>query len=197
MCCACQRAGMQQIANNMNMRLKELYKKEIMPRMKERFGFKSDLSAPKLIKAVINVGFGRHTKEKSYIENVEKNLARITGQKPVLTKAKKSISAFKIREGDIVGSKVTMRGDRMYDFIEKLINISFPRVRDFRGLDKKNVDRTGVLTVGLKEHLAFPEIKADDVENIHGLEISIVTTAKSREEGFELFKLMGFPFKKE
>jgi len=164
--------------------------------MREKFGYKNDLAVPCLGKVVVNVGFGRHAKEKAYIENIEKNLAKITGQKPVLIKAKKSISSFKIREGMIIGAKVTIRGDRMYDFVEKLINISFPRVRDFRGIKEKNVDRNGVLTVGFREHLAFPEIKVDDVENIHGLEVSIVTTAKTRKEGLELFKLMGFPFKK-
>ncbi len=178
------------------MRLKELYKKEIMPQMKKRFGYASNLAVPALKKAVVNVGFGRHAKDKDYVENIEKNLVLITGQKPVLTKAKKSVSAFKIRDGMIIGAKVTLRGDRLYDFVEKLINISFPRVRDFRGLNEKSVDGSGVLTVGFREHLAFPEIKSDDVENIHGLEVSIVTSAKTREEGLELFKLMGFPFKK-
>jgi len=179
------------------MRLKELYKKEIVKRMKEKFGYKNDLVVPKITKVVVNVGFGRQTKEKAFIENIEKNLAQITGQKGVLTKAKKSISAFKIREGNIVGSMVTLRGDRMYDFVEKLVNITFPRVRDFRGISEKSVDGSGNLTVGFKEHLSFPEIRPDDVENIHGLEVSIINNAKTREEGIELFRLMGFPFKHE
>ena len=179
------------------MRLKELYKKEIIPKMKEKFSYKNILLVPKLDKIVINVSFGRHSKDKSFIENIEKNLAKITGQKPILTKAKKSISAFKIREGNVIGAKVTLRGNRMYDFVEKLINITFPRVRDFRGINEKSVDGSGSLTVGFQEHLAFPEIKSDDVENIHGLEVSILTTAATREEALELFKLMGFPFKHE
>ena len=178
------------------MKLKELYKKEVLPKMKEKFGYKNNLAVPKFKKVVVNVGFGRHTKEKAYIENIEKNLMKITGQKPVLTKAKKSVSSFKIREGNLIGAKVTIRGGRMYDFLEKLINVSFPRVRDFRGISQKSVDKTGALTVGFREHLAFPEIKVDDVENIHGLEICIANTAKTREEGLELFKLTGFPFKK-
>ena len=178
------------------MRLKEKYKKEIVLKLKEKFGYKNINQVPKITKAVINVGFGRHAKEKAYIEKVVEGLARISGQKPIMTKARKSISSFKIREGMIIGASVTLRGARMYDFVDKLINISFPRVRDFRGISEKIVDRGGNLTVGFKEHLAFPEIKADDVENIFGLEVSLATTAKTREEALEMFKLMGFPFKK-
>jgi large subunit ribosomal protein L5 len=178
------------------MTIQEQYKKHIIPKLKEKFGYKNALEAPRLLRVVVNVGFGRHAKEKAYIENVTDGLARITGQRPVLTKAKKSISSFKIREGMIIGACVTMRGQRMYDFIDKLINISFPRVRDFRGLDEKSVDRAGNLTVGFREHLAFPEIKSDEVENVFGLEICLATTAKNREEGLELFRQLGFPFKK-
>jgi len=179
------------------MRLQEKFKKEITKKLKEKFGYVNDLQVPKLKKAVINVGFGRHTKEKSYIDNIESSLSRISGQKPVMTKAKKSISAFKVKEGTVIGAMVSLRGARMYDFIEKLINITFPRVRDFRGIDKKNIDRNGNITVGFKEHIAFPEIGADEVENLVGLEISISTSAKTREEGLELFKLLGFPLKKD
>jgi large subunit ribosomal protein L5 len=178
------------------MRLKEKYTKEIIPKLKEKFGYKNNLAVPKLEKVVVNVGFGRHAKEKAYIDNVLDALARITGQKPVLTKAKKSISSFKIREGMTIGAKVTLRGQRMYDFVEKLIHISFPRVRDFRGISEKSVDPSGNLTVGFREHLAFPEIKVDEVENIFGLEVCLVTTANRREEGLELFRQLGFPFKK-
>jgi large subunit ribosomal protein L5 len=179
------------------MRLQEKYKKEILPKLKEKFGYKNDLQAPKLVKVVVNVGVGRNAKDKSYVDNAEKSLARITGQKPMLTKAKKAISAFKIRQGMVIGVAVTLRGKRMYDFIDKLVNISFPRVRDFRGINDTQIDRTGNLTIGFKEHLAFPEIKADEIESTHGLEICIATTAKTRDEGLELFRLMGFPFKKE
>jgi len=179
------------------MSLKDKYKKEIVPKLKEKFGFKSDLEAPKVNKIVLNVGFGRHTKEKAYIETVVSGLTRMTGQKPILTKAKKSISSFKIREGMTIGAAVTLRGKRMYDFLEKLIHVSFPRVRDFRGISEKSVDRNGNLTIGFKEHISFPEIKADEVENIFGLEVCVNTSSEKREEGLELLKLLGFPFKKK
>jgi len=179
------------------MRLKEQYKKNILPALKKELNIKNDLDAPRLEKVVLNVGFGRHMKEKAYIDAVISGLTRITGQKPVLTKARKSISSFKIREGNIIGASVTLRGARMYDFVEKLVNVSFPRVRDFRGVSDKSVDRTGNLTVGFKEHLSFPEIKVDEVENVFGLEICLATSAKNRAEGLELFKLLGFPFKKD
>ncbi len=179
------------------MRLKELYKKQIIPKVKKKFGYKNDLAVPKLNKVVVNVGFGRHTKEKDYIEKVESSLARITGQRSVPTKAKKSISAFKVRQGMTIGAMVTLRGQRMYDFVEKLIHVSFPRIRDFRGISERQVDREGNLTVGFREHLAFPEIRADEVDNVHGLEVTVVTTTKTQEEGLELLKLMGFPFKHE
>ena len=168
----------------------------IIPKLKKKFGYKNIHEVPKLIKVVINVGFGRHTKEKAYIKNVVDSLTRISGQKPILTKARLSISSFKIREGMTIGACVTLRGTRMYDFIEKLVGTTFPRIRDFRGIEVKNVDRTGNLTVGFKEHLAFPEVRPDEVDNIFGLEVSIATTAKNHDEGLELFKLMGFPFKK-
>lgn len=177
------------------MGLQEEYKKEILPKLKEKFGYKNNLEAPKLSKVVVNAGFGRHMKEKAYIDAVVDGLTRITGQKPVLTKAKKSISSFKIREGNVIGACVTLRGKRMNDFVEKMIHVSFPRVHDFRGISDKSVDQQGNMTVGFKEHLAFPEIKADDVENVYGLEVCLNTTAKSRDEGLELFRLMGFPFK--
>jgi large subunit ribosomal protein L5 len=179
------------------MRLIELYKKEIRNKLKENFGFKNIFSIPKLLKVSVNVGVGRLSKDKAHIENVVKTLTRITGQKPILVKAKKSISAFKVRQGDIVGISVTIRGARMYDFIEKMISITFPRVRDFRGLNPKNIDKQGNLSIGFKEHLAFPEIKADEVDNIHGLEVNIATSAKNYQEGLALFNLLGFPFKKE
>ena len=179
------------------MKLQELYKKQIVPKLKEKFQYKNNLSAPKLEKIVINIGFGRHTKEKDYIDKVENILVRISGQKPIKTKAKKSISAFKIRDGQIIGAAVTLRGQRMYDFFEKLINTTFPRVRDFRGIDKKSIDQQGNLTVGFKEHLAFPEIEAGEVENIFGLEVCMHTSARNKDEGLELFSLLGFPFKKD
>jgi len=177
------------------MKLQEKYKKEILPKLKEKFGYKNALQAPKLIKVVCNVGVGRNAKDKKYIENVADSLKRITGQQPILTKAKKSISAFKVREGMTVGVAVTLRGKRMFDFLDKLVNITFPNVRDFRGIKDKCVDKQGNITVGFKEHIAFPEIRNDEVDRIHGMEISVSTTAKTKEEGLELFKLIGFPFK--
>jgi large subunit ribosomal protein L5 len=176
--------------------LQTQYQKEIVPALKEKFSLKNLMTVPRLKKVVINAGFGRYNKDKEYIENVEKALAAISGQKPVLTKAKKSISGFKLREGMIVGAMVTLRKKRMYDFVEKLVHVTFPRVRDFRGINKNSVDQSGNLTVGIKEHTAFSEIGSEDTDNIFGLEVTLVTNCKNREEGFELFKQLGFPFKK-
>ncbi|KKR31960.1 MAG: 50S ribosomal protein L5 [Candidatus Falkowbacteria bacterium GW2011_GWF2_39_8] len=179
------------------MRLQEKYKKEVLPALEKKFNFTNVLETPKITKLVINVGVGRQSKEQAFIESVEKNLMKISGQKPVKTKAKKSISSFKVREGMIIGVKVTLRGQRMYDFIEKLINVSFPRIRDFRGISDKIIDNKGNMTIGFKEHTAFPEIKVDEMDNVHGMELCISTTATNKEQGLELFKMLGFPFKKE
>ncbi len=179
------------------MRLKDKYKKEIVKKMQEKFSYANIFDVPKIEKVVLNVGMGRHSKEKLYIENVEKSLTAITGQKVMLTKAKKSIASFKVREGQIVGCSVILRRDRMYDFLEKLVNVTFPRVRDFRGILEKNIDRSGNLNIGFKEHVAFPEIKADQTDNVFGLEIAVVNSATNYEEGLELCKQFGFPFKKE
>lgn len=176
-------------------RLQEKYYKEVVPAMKKKFGYKNDLAVPKLQKVVVNVGTGQGLKDAKFLEVVENTLKRITAQKPVKTSAKKSISAFKIREGLTVGMKVTLRGKRMLDFVDKLINVTLPRVRDFRGIEKKSIDKVGNLNIGFSEHMAFPEIKSDEVEKIHGLEIAVTTTAKTQEEGIELFKLLGFPIK--
>lgn len=179
------------------MRLREKYQKEIVPQLEEKLGVKNAMLVPRLTKVVINVGLGKHTKEKDYLEAVSKGITKISGQKPVFTLAKKSISAFKIREGMTVGIKVTLRGQRMYDFVEKLATITFPRVRDFRGISDKGMDRTGNMTIGFKDQSAFPEVKIEDMDNPFGLEICLNTTAKNREEGLELFRLIGFPFKKD
>lgn len=178
------------------MRLKDKYKKEIVPALKAEFGYKNEALVPRVSKVVINVGFGKHTKEKEFAGTVEKTLIKISGQKPVFTKSKKSISAFKVREGMVIGAMVTLRDKRMYDFIEKLVNITFPRVRDFRGLNDKAIDNKGNLTIGFKEHTAFPEIKQEEIDNLHGLEVSIQTTATNKAEGLALLTLLGFPFKK-
>lgn len=178
------------------MRLREKYVKEVIPQMKEKFGYRNDLAVPRIEKVVVNVGFNRDVSgDKNKLKIIEDNLARITGQKPVFTRAKKAISAFKIRQGMMVGMMVTLRGERMYDFVDKLVNVTMPRFRDFRGLLSESVDGRGNLTVGIKEHLAFPEIKADGLEFIHGLEVVVQTTAKARKEGLELLRLLGFPFK--
>jgi large subunit ribosomal protein L5 len=178
------------------MRLKERYKKEIVPQLQKEFGFGNIFLVPKLDKVMLNVGFGKHAKDKDFIDGVEKTLLKISGQKPVFTKAKKSISAFKLREGMVIGAMVTLRDKRMYDFVEKLVNITFPRVRDFRGLSDAAIDRTGNLSIGFKENSAFPELKQEDIDNLHGLEVVISTTAKNREQGLALFNALGIPFKK-
>ncbi|MCD4705643.1 50S ribosomal protein L5 [bacterium] len=175
--------------------LKDKYNKKIIPELKKKFNYKNNLECPRLVKATVNVGLGSVLKDTKYIELVEKNLRAITGQMPVKNKAKKSISGFKIREGMIVGISVTIRGNRMYDFVSKLVDISLPRIRDFRGISSKSVDKNGNLTIGIKEYIIFPEIEMEGVERLHGLEISISTTAKTHEQGLELFKLLGFPFK--
>jgi large subunit ribosomal protein L5 len=179
------------------MRLKEKYKKQIVPKMEEKFGFKNDMLVPRLNKVILNVGFGHHAKEKEFMASVEKGLAKIAGQKPVFTAAKKSIAAFKIRDGLVIGAKVTLRGQQMYDFVDKLVNITFPRVRDFRGISEKSVDRNGNLTVGFKEHTCFPEIRVEEVDNIFGLEVCLASSAKDQATGLEFFRQIGFPFKKE
>ncbi len=178
-------------------RLLERYRKEVIPAMREKFGYKSIMAVPRIEKVVINVGFGRKAvaKETAAIEKIEKDLAKLTGQKPAVRKAKKSISGFKVRQGMEIGAMVTLRGKRMYDFIDRLISIALPRSRDFHGLDPKSFDRQGSLSIGIKEHSIFPEITYESLKDIFGLEISVATTAKSREEGTELLKSMGFPIK--
>ncbi len=178
------------------MNLQEKYKKNIIPELKKIFGYKNDLQVPKVVKVSINVGLGSRFKDSKFLEVVEDVLTRISGQKPVPRRARKSISNFKIREGNIIGMSVTLRGKRMYDFLTKLLNITLPRVRDFQGIKPESVDKQGNLSIGFKEYLPFPEIRSDEVEVIHGLQVTIDTTAKTRDEGFELFRLMGFPFKK-
>lgn len=179
------------------MNIKETYNKQVIKGLKEKFGYKNVNQVPKILKVSINVGVGKHSKEASYIENVEKTLSDITGQKPVRTKAKKAISNFKIREGNIVGVTVTLRKDKMWDFLEKLVKISLPRIRDFRGLSTRIIDNKGNMTIGFKESSAFPEVRADEIEKIHGLEVTIVTSSNTKEEGVEMFRLLGFPFKEE
>jgi len=175
-------------------RFKEKYLKTVVAQMKEKFGYSNSLAVPKVDKIVLNVRISASNSDQKFQELAADTLTRISGQKPIFTKAKKSISSFKIREGQIVGVSVTLRNNRMYDFLDKLVNLSLPNVRDFRGLSQKSIDGQGNLTIGFKEYLAFPEINPDEVENLHGLEVCIHTTAKSKKEGFILLALLGFPF---
>ena len=171
------------------------YRKDVVPALKEKFGYDNIMQVPKIDKVTLNVGYGRHYKDKSYIDNVVHTLSVITGQKPVNNKAKKSISNFKIREGVNIGSSVVLRGEKMYDFVYKLIHLAFPRIRDFRGLSPKSFDAQGNYSVGFREHIAFPEVGTDAIDKIHGLEVVVTTTASNPEEGLALLKGLGFPFK--
>lgn len=175
--------------------LRETYEKKIVPALMERFGYKNRMAVPKLTLVSVNVGMSTNLlKDPKIPETVEATLTRITGQKPVKTLAKKSIASFKIREGQAIGMKVTLRGDRMWHFLEKLIHVTLPRVRDFRGISPKLVDKQGNLSLGFKEYIAFPEIRSDEIERLHGVQVTVSTTAKTREEGLELFRKLGFPF---
>jgi large subunit ribosomal protein L5 len=179
------------------MRLQEKYKKETIPLLEKKLGYKNVMSVPKIEKVVINVGLGKALQDAKYLEVMENVLTRISGQRPVKTRAKKSISNFKIREGMAIGLKVTLRGSKMWDFVEKLVHVALPRVRDFHGLEAESFDGKGNYNIGFKEYIAFPEIGADEVEKLHGLEMVIVTSAKTDEEGQELLTALGFPFKKD
>lgn len=187
--------------NNMkDLKLKEKYNKEVVAKIKEKFGYKNDLAVPKLEKVVINLGVGRMSQQQNFSDKIlpelVKELALITGQKPKNAPAKKSIAGFKIRQGQIVGLVMTLRSGRMYDFMDKLIKIVFPRVRDFRGVDLKNVDKNGILSVGFKEHVVFPEVSSETSKYDFGLEVTVVPSFKNREQAIELYKLLGMPFKK-
>ncbi len=182
--------------------LKEKYKKEIIPELKKELGFKNSLQCPKIDKIVINVGTGRWvTKEssqkKEILDNIFSDLSAITGQKPQIRKAKKSIAGFSVKEGMPIGVKVTLRGKRMYQFLDRIINIVFPRIRDFKGVKKSSVDKKGNLTIGIKEQLVFPEISPDDTDFMFGMEITIATSANNKEEGIILLEKMGVLFEKE
>ncbi len=172
------------------------YKEEIAPAMQSKFNYTSTMQIPRLEKIVINMGVGDATQNAKLIEAAVEDLTAISGQKPVVTKAKKSIAVFKVREGQEIGCKVTLRGTRMYEFLNKLVNIALPRVRDFRGVSKNAFDGRGNFTLGVKEQLIFPEINYDKVVKVRGMDIVIVTTAKSDEEGRELLRQFGMPFEK-
>ena len=175
--------------------LKEQYEKEVMPALMKKFGYKSIMQVPKLDKIVINIGLGDTKENPKALDNAIADLESITGQKPIITKAKKSIAAFKLREGANIGCKVTLRKEKMYDFAYKLFNVALPRVRDFRGLSNKSFDGRGNYSLGIKEQLIFPEIEYDKVDKIRGMDIIFVTTAKTDEEARELLALLGMPFK--
>lgn len=177
--------------------IKEKFIKDAIPAFQKEFGYSNIFQVPHIEKVVMNIGLGSGLHDPKFQESVEENVKKITGQKPLKTHAKKSISNFKIRSGQVIGMKVTLRGKRMYDFLDKLIHITIPRIRDFRGLPVNSVDSMGNLHIGFKEHIAFPEIKADDIEKIHGLEVSIINNSHSREKGLLLYKSLGFPFAKQ
>ena len=175
-------------------KLREQYVKEVIPALMKKFNYKSTMQVPKLEKIVINIGLGDTKENPKELENAVNELAAITGQKPVITKAKKSIAAFKLREGANVGCKVTLRSDKMYDFAYKLFNVALPRVRDFRGVSKNSFDGRGNYSMGIKEQLIFPEIEYDKIDKLRGMDIIFVTTAESNEEAKELLTLLGMPF---
>ncbi len=175
-------------------RLKDKFLKEVAPALMEKFGYKNVMEIPKIEKVVVNMGVGEAVGNPKALDAAVNDLMTIVGQRPVVTRAKKSIAAFKIREGMAIGTKVTLRGERMYQFLDKLFNVALPRVRDFRGVSPKAFDGRGNYTLGIKEQLIFPEIDYDKVDKIRGMDIIVVTTAKSDEEARELLKLMGMPF---
>ncbi len=178
-------------------RLKEKYQKEIVPTLMSEYGYKSVMQVPRLEKVVVNIGLGEATQNPHALEAAERDLAAITGQHPVITRAKRSISGFKLRKGMPIGMMVTLRGSRMYDFFDKLVNVTLPRLRDFQGMPRNSFDGRGNYTMGLREQLIFPEIEYDKVDKIRGLEISVVTTARTNEEGSRLLELLGVPFSRE
>ncbi len=183
--------------------LKKKYKKEVIPEMKKKFDLTSEMAVPKISKVVVNVGIGKMIAEmssgqtKKAVESISQDLAKITGQKPIVTKVKKSISGFKIRKGMLAGLKVVLREQKMRDFLIRLIHVVLPRTRDFEGLELSSVDKEGNLTIGIKEQVSFPEILPEEVWRSFGMEITIVTTTYDQEKGLELLRLMGFPFKKD
>ncbi len=176
-------------------RLQDQYKAEIVPKLKEKFGYRNVMQVPRLSKVVVNMGLGDAIENVKVIETAAAEIAIITGQKPVVTKARKSIANFKLREGVPIGVMVTLRRDRMYHFLDKLIAIALPRVRDFKGVSPRGFDGRGNYTLGIKEQIMFPEVNYDKIDKIRGMNITIVTTARTDEEGLELLRLMGMPFR--
>jgi large subunit ribosomal protein L5 len=177
-------------------RLQERYASEVAPALKEQFKYSSMMQVPKLHKVVINIGMGEAIQDKKTLGNASGDLIEITGQKPVITKAKRSVATFKLREGMEIGVMVTLRGQRMFDFLDKLINVALPRVRDFQGISADAFDGRGNYSLGIREQLIFPEIDYDKIDKVRGMEVTIVTTARTDEEGRQLLRQLGMPFKK-
>ena len=177
----------------MNPRLKELYFKEIQPALKDKFGFKNLYMGPKIEKIILNMGLGLDGNDSKILKSCQEDMAKITGQKPVITKFKKSVANFKTRKGSNAGLKVTLRKNKMYEFIDRLVNIALPRIKDFRGLSANGFDKFGNYTFGIKEHIIFPEVNFDKVDKIRGLDITIVTTSRSKQGTLELLKEFNFP----
>jgi len=178
------------------MALMQKYQEDIVPALIEEFGYSSPMQVPRLQKVVVNVGMGEALTNAKSLEFASRDLSQLTGQRPIITRARKSIASFKLREGNPIGVKVTLRGQRMYDFLERLMRVALPRTRDFRGVSPNAFDGHGNYTLGLREQLIFPEIDYDSIDKIRGLEVSIVTTAETDEEGRRLLTLMGMPFKR-
>jgi large subunit ribosomal protein L5 len=177
-------------------RLKEKYQKEVVPALQKEFNYSNPMQVPGIYKVVVNIGMGEAIQNAKAMDAAVSDLASITGQRPVITRAKRSVAAFKLREGMQIGIMVTLRGDRMYYFLDKLMNVALPRLRDFQGVSPEAFDGRGNYTLGLREQLVFPEIDYDKVDKVRGMEVSIVTTARSDEEGRQLLRLMGMPFRK-
>jgi large subunit ribosomal protein L5 len=182
------------MADNYVPRLRKKYDADIAKAMTEKFGYKNHMEVPKIEKITINMGVGEGSQDKKKVQTAAEEMARIAGQKPVITKAKKSIAQFKLREGMPIGCKVTLRRERMYEFLDRLITVAMPRIRDFRGLNPKSFDGRGNYAMGLKEQIIFPEISYDQIEKVRGMDIIVTTTAKTDEEARELLRLFGFPF---
>ena len=179
----------------MNSRLEKFYKEEVVPALTKQFGYTNPMQVPRLVKVTLNMGVGEAATNKKVLENAVGDMTKITGQKPALCAARKSISNFKLREGMIIGAKVTLRGARMYDFLDRFINSTLPRVRDFRGVSRKGFDGRGNYTLGIKEHIIFPEIAYDQIDQVWGMDVIICTTAKSDDEARALLKAFNFPFR--
>jgi len=175
---------------------KEKFIKDVVPEMMKEFQYQVPIAVPKIEKIVVNIGTGKVRDKKDTVENIVNHLTLITGQRPYPRAAKKAISTFKMRQGEVIGYKTTLRGKRMYDFLDRLVNLAIPRMRDFHGISLKSIDEGGNLTLGIREHIVFPEIIGENIRDIFGFEITIVTNAKSRDEAIKLFRLLGFPLQK-